>query len=365
MDRQTASTPAVEAAVTRINVRLDESFAQIERNGTISSIADSFEAFLARPDTLKRESLIVRCRFDGRSFDIKTIVDKAISRWRIENGLLPCLKRIEARLEPHFDVFMLISDTMYIEDSSTAEFVDFLQYVPFLRSDWLDGDPISEKTLTMPDLSLQDRAYAGEVAAIERAAPTQPFEQRKDVILWRGGLSGPSYPDINNYLAFPRYRLLAQAHRYPHILDARLTHYENLASTPAGDALRAQLENSFGGLVPFLPMADCTAYKYLVSLDGVAASWKRVAAILWTSSLLLMQNKWRQFFYPGLVAWEHYVPIANDVSDLALRFTWLQANPAKAASMARNGGDFARHILTPTAIDNYMCALLNRCARLR
>ena len=365
MDRQSDSMPAVEAAITRINIRLDESFAQLERNGATSSKADSFEAFLARPDTLKRESLIVRCRFDGRSFDIKTIVDKAISQRRIRNGLLPCLKRIETRLSPHFDVFMLISDTMYIEDSSCAEFVDFLGYVPFLRSDWLDGDPISSNTLTMPDLFLQGGAYEREVSAIERSAPVQPFEQRKDVVLWRGGLSGPGYPDINNYLDFPRYHLLVQALRYPEILDARLTHYENLASTPAGNALHEQLENWFGGLAPFMPMADCTAYKYLVSLDGVAASWKRVAAILWTGSLLLMQHRWRQFFYPGLVAWEHYVPIANDVSDLASRFTWLQANPDKAASMARNGSDFARHILTATAIDSYMCALLNRCARLR
>jgi hypothetical protein len=365
MEDPAISLPAIDAAVARIKARLDGSFVALEGNGTSQSKADSFEAFLARPGTLKRPSLIVRCRFDGRSFDVKTIVDKEISRDRLRQGLLPCLKRIENRLSPHFDVFMLISDTMYVEDSARAEFIDFLGHIPFLRSDWLDGDPISSNTLTMPDLFLQESAYGQGMAAIARSAPLIPFEQRKNIVLWRGGLSGPYYPDIDNCLNFPRYHLLLQALRHPEILDARLTHYENLARTAGGNALREQLENWFGSLAPFMPMPQWAEYKYLVSMDGVAAAWKRVPAILWTGSLLLMQHRWQQFFYPGLVAWEHYVPVSNDASDLAPRFVQLQASPAEAAVMALNGRNFARHILTAAAVDTYMCDLLNRCARLR
>lgn len=365
METLTASSPAVEAAIARIYARVDSSFAQLESNGASASQADAFERFLTQPNILKRPSLIVRCRFDGQHFDIKTIVDKEIVRHRIQSGLLACLKRIEQRLSPHFDVFMLISDTMYIEESATAEFIDFLKYVPFLRPDWLDGDPTSANTLTIPDFFMQDSKYAKDVAAIERAASQLPFTQRNDAILWRGGLSGPDYPDANNCMDFPRYHLLLQALRSPEIIDARLTHYENFAPTTAGNALRERLENWFGAVAPFMRMADFTTHKYLVSLDGVCASWKRVAAILWTGSVLLMQNRWQQFFYPGLAAWEHYLPIADDVSDIATRYAWLQENPAQAASIAQNGAEFARHILTEAAVDSYMCTLLNRCARLR
>jgi Glycosyl transferase family 90 len=365
MNRLSTSTMGVEAAITRIINRFDDSLIQLERNGASSSNADEFEAFLARPNTLQRASLIVRCRFNGRSFDVKTIVDKAYSRRRLHDGLIPCLKRIEPRLEPHFDVFILISDMVYVEDGARSEFIDFLGHVPFLRCDWLDEDPLSSKALIMPDLWLQELAYDEDVAAIEHAAAAIPFEQRKEVVKWRGGLSGPTYPDIDNCLDFPRYHLLLQAVQYPEIVDARLTHFENLASSPAGNALRERIDSWFGGVAPFMPVADFAAYKYLISLDGVAASWKRVATILWTGSLLLLQHRWRQFFYPGLVAWEHYVPIANDVSDLVTRVEWLQANPTKAALIARNGREFARHVLTPAAVDNYMCTLLNRCAQLR
>jgi len=354
----------IEAVTARIDARLDKSLAPLEANGTTASEADAFAAFLARPGTLKRESLIVRCRFDGRSFDVATIVDKAYSRRRVQDGLLPCLHRIEPRLTRGFDVFMLISDMLYVEDAAREEFIHFLGRVPFLRCDWLEGDPVSSNALIMPDLWLQEDAYAAEVAAIDRAAAATPFERREDIIMWRGGLSGPGYPDIENCLNFPRYRLLLQALRHPGIIDARLTHYDNLAEGPAGAALRERLESWFGGVAPFIPVENFTAYKYLISADGVAASWKRVATILWTGSVLLMQHRWRQFFYPGLVAWEQYVPVADDLSDLIDRYERLRADPTEAQSIARNAREFARHVLTPAAIDNYMCTLLSRCARL-
>jgi len=354
----------IESAFARIEAQLDKSFAQLEANGTSSAEADAFEAFLARAATLQRESLIVRCRFDGESFDVRTVVDKAYSRRRLRDGLLPCLDRIKKRLAGRFDVFVLISDMVYVSAPARTEFVEFLRHVPFLRCDWLEGDPVSSNALMMPDLWLQHRGYGDEVIGIDRAAARLPFERRKEIIKWRGGLSGPGYPDVDNCLDFPRYRLLLQALRHPDVIDARLTHYDNLAASPSGDALRQRLEWWFGGVAPAIPAADFTAYKYLISIDGVAASWKRVATILWTGSVLLMQHRWRQFFYPGLVAWEHYVPIADDLSDVMDRYDRLRANPGEAASIARAGQEFARNVLTRAAIDDYMRTVLTRCARL-
>jgi hypothetical protein len=348
----------------RIEAQLDRSFAQLEANGTSPAEADAFEAFLARPETLQRESLIVRCRFDGESFDVRTIVDKAYSRRRVRDGLLPCLDRIKPRLAGRFDVFVLISDMVYVSAPARTEFVEFLGRVPFLRCDWLEGDPVSSNALVIPDLWLLESAYGDEVTEIDRAAALLPFERRKEIIKWRGGLSGPGYPDLDNCLDFPRYRLLLQALRHPDVIDARLTHYDNLAAGPSGDALRERLQSWFGPVAPTVPPADFTAYKYLISTDGVAASWKRVATILWTGSVLLMQHRWRQFFYPGLVAWEHYVPLADDLSDVMDRYDWLRANPGEAASIAQAGQEFARRVLTPAAIDDYMRAVLTRSAGL-
>jgi hypothetical protein len=355
---------SIDAAIARIESHLDKSFAQLDANGTRSAAGDAFEDFLARPGTLLRPSLIVRCRFDGQEFKCSTIVDKAHSRRRLSDEFLPCLERIRMRLAGRFDVFVLISDMVYVSEPATPDFIDFIRRVPFLRCDWLEGDPISSNAVMIPDFWVQNRSYDDEVDEIERAASHLPFEEREEIVKWRGGLSGPGNPDSDNCADFPRYKLLLQSLRHPAIIDARLTHYDNLAPTPSGDALRAQLESWFGGVAPTLPAADFTAYKYLVSTDGVAASWKRVATILWTGSVLLMQHRWRQFFYPGLIAWEHYVPVANDLSNLMERYDWLRANPDRAASIARAGQEFARHVLTRKAIDDRVVAVLNRCANL-
>ncbi|MEI9928877.1 MAG: hypothetical protein WDN44_15840 [Sphingomonas sp.] len=177
----------LDTALARIETQLDKSLLPLEQNGTSSAEADAFEAFLARPSTLERESLIVRCRFDGESFDVSTVVDKAYSRRRVRDGLLPCLERIKARLSGRFDVFVLISDMVYVNAAARAEFVDFLRHVPFLRCDWLEGDPISSGALVIPDLWLQESGYGDEVIEIDRAAARLPFERRQEIIKWRGG----------------------------------------------------------------------------------------------------------------------------------------------------------------------------------
>jgi Glycosyl transferase family 90 len=364
LSRVEDSMTGAEAELARIETRLHESFAHLEANGTSSAAGDEFAEFLTRPGTLKRPSLIVRCRFDGRTFDCRTIVDKPFARPRLAKKFLPFLERIRPRLSGPFDVFVLISDMVHVSEPAIAQFVQFIRRAPFLRCDWLEGDPVSSNALVVPDYWLQDSGYDDEVAQIERAASSLPFERREEIIKWRGTLTGPDLPDLNNCIDFPRYRLLLQALRHPEIIDARLIRYDNIPSTPAGDALRRQLESWFGEAAPTLSAADFTAYKYLVSTDGVAATWKRVATILWTGSVLLMQHRWRQFFYPGLVAWEHYVPVANDLADLKERYDWLRSNPDRAASIGRAGLKFARHALTRRAIDEHYVAVLDRCARL-
>ena len=355
---------STQAATARIQSQLRKSFTQLEANGTSSTVGDAFEAFLARSGTLERDSLIVRCRFDGRIFTFSVVIDKETSRARLVNRFLPCLQRIKERLAGPFDVFVLFSDSIYVSDSRTPDFVDFIRRVPFLRCDWLEGDPVSSNALVIPDFWLLDSDFDDEVTEIERAARQLPFEQRKEIIKWRGRLSGPGYPDLSNCADFPRFKLVLQTLRHPEIIDARLTNYRNFSPTPSGDALKQQLDSWFGGVSPEIRSADFAAYKYLISTDGVVSSWKRIATILWTGSVLLMQHTWRQFFYPGLVAWEHYVPVANDLSDLVERYDWLRANPEQAESIAQTGCEFARHVLTRKAIDDCLIAMLNRCAEL-
>jgi hypothetical protein len=71
---------------------------------------------------------------------------------------------------------------------------------------------------------------------------------------------------------------------------------------------------------PLTPPPACLhrpSYKYIVALDGQAAPTGTVARALFSGSLLLRQESpWQEFFYTGLKAFEHYVPLSYDAGDI-------------------------------------------------
>lgn len=352
------------SARARIDARMDQSFAFLEAYGTSEVLMDAFVDFLRAPGTLRKPALIIRCRFDDGAVEYSTVVDNPKIHRRLSRQFIPYLDRVRDRLTGRADVLVLLSDTLYVVDSQVATLVEFLKRVPFMRGDWLEGDPVSSHMLAIPDFTLQDALYGKEVDKIDEAAGRIPFASREEMIKWRGRLTGPNYPDAGNCHNFPRYHLLKLAASNSSILDARITHYDNFPDTPAGRALRQELDELLGGPASEIPPSDFVFYKYLVSTDGVASTWKRVANSLWTGSVLLMQHRWRQFFYPGLVAWKHYVPVADDLSDLPARYAWLQANQVDAERIGTEGRCFAKAFLTVRAIEDHFAAVLNRCARL-
>jgi hypothetical protein len=351
-------------ASDEIAARRRRSFRHLRENGTSQAVSDAFEAFLRAPETLSRPSLIVRCRFCDGGFDCRVVVDRAISRRRLVGQFLPFVGRVRPRLRGRADVFVLVSDNVYVAEGSRARFADYLKRVPFLRCDWRDDDEISAHAVPIPDFSLQDAAYAGELAAIERAVAETPFAERREVVMWRGRLSGPGYPDLENCAGFPRYRLLMLSLRHPEIVDARLTNYTNFTDGESAAALRRRLEALFGSPAEELPAERFVAYKYLVSVDGAVAAWKRVPTILASGSVLLLQHRWKQFFSPGLEPWEHYVPLADDLSDLIARHEWLRAHPERAGDIAESGRRFAREVLRPAFLEDYFVEVIEDCGRL-
>lgn len=356
---------STQSARARIDARIDQSFVQLEANGCGEAHTDAFVDFLRSPGVLRRPAHVLRCRFDDGDVDASVVVDNPKIHRRQHKQFMPFLDRVRHRLTGRADVLVLLSDTLYVADSRTEDMVGFLMRVPFMRGDWKEDDPVSRHTLAIPDFTLQDASYGEEIEKIDEAAARMPFENREDVIKWRGRLTGPDYPDAGNCHEFPRYHLLKLAAANPSMLDARLTHYDNFPDTAAGHALRLEMDRLLGGLAPGIPPSDFVRYKYLISTDGVASTWKRVANSLWTGSALLMQHRWRQFFYPGLVAWEHYVPVADDMSDLPERYAWLRANPEQAERMGEEGRRFAKAFLTADAIEEHFAVVLNRCARIR
>lgn len=350
-------------AVADICAQRDSGFTYLDSHGIKRSVLDAFEAFLTAPGTLSRPSLIIRCQVTNGDWNIRVVVDKRISRSRLNGTFLPLTRRLELHDSGRADFFVLVSDNLYVSEHRQRECIDYFKNVPFLRCDQSDDDQVSMHTILIPDYFILDGQYADDLMAIERAARAHPFEQRIEVVKWRGSLHGPQYPNDENYWHFPRYRLALVSREHPAIVDARLTNYD-VEESESGAALRQRLERMFGPEADVLPAEAFVPYKYLISIDGVGAGWKRLPTSLASGSVVLMQHRWRQFFYPGLKPWVHYVPVADDMSDLVERYEWLTTHPSEAKTIAENGLRFARQILTPIALETYFLDVVTTCGEL-
>jgi hypothetical protein len=320
--------------------------------------------FLATPGTLSRPSLIIRCQIANQSCSFRVVIDKPISQHRVTGSFVPFLTRVLNRTWRHAEFFLLVSDNLYVSQRSRPEFVEFLKNVPFLRCDQRKDDEISSHAILIPDFRIQDVKYANELIEIQNASDAIPFEQRVEIIKWRGRLTGPDYPNLENCPDFPRYALLMMSVKHPHILDARLTTYDNISDSESAAALRWRLQRLFGSPAEKLSAESFVRHKYLISVDGVISAWKRVPTILASGSVLLLQYRWEQFFYPGLKPWVHFVPLKDDFSDLIERYEWLLAHPHEAKIIAENGQHFAREILCPTALETFFAEIVKKCSEL-
>ena len=67
----------------------------------------------------------------------------------------------------------------------------------------------------------------------------------------------------------------------------------------------------------FRSIDEALKYKYLISIDGMTAAWKRVPWIMQSDSVLFKTTtKMYQWFYDGLVPWVNYIPLRPDLGDL-------------------------------------------------
>lgn len=351
-------------ALEAIEAQRQKNFRHLRQNGIDPKALDAFESFLQDPATLERESLVLRCRFSNGAIHSRVVVQREKSQRRLRTQLEPGLRRIAPRVSGEADVFILVSDTINVAESRRREFVSFLNTVPFLQCDWLDGDDLGEHAIIMPDFRLLADSYVDDFDAVRSAAGRTPYEDRAEVIGWRGRLSGPTYPDVNNCEIFPRYHLFKEAAQHRDIVDVRVTDFTNFPDTDAAQALRRQVEAMVGPAAPELRHDEFVRYRYLLSVDGVLAPWKTVAMRMATGSVVLMQRRWNQYFTVALTPWRHYVPLRDDFSDLAERYAWLREHPSEARKIALAGQAFVAEAMTPRAIDDYFVAVLESCSEI-
>lgn len=171
--------------------------------------------------------------------------------------------------------------------------------------------------------------YAGlYVASLRMPA----WADREACIAWRGSVTGQGR--FASPLDIPRVRL-AFASRVLCDTDVKLMDVHETLRFPHDELRRFLAEHDLSG--ERWPMQSFSRYKFCIDIDGHANAWGLLEKLILGCCVLKVASPFEQWYYPRLHAWEHYVPVAADLSDLAERVQWCRDNDAHCRWIAENG----------------------------
>lgn len=179
------------------------------------------------------------------------------------------------------------------------------------------------------------------------AMPTVPglrWDHRKPGAVFRGGPTGCGTTERTNM----RLKVTAMTEQ----LGDLDTLNAGVVSTRSGNArfdpvLGLSRLNSAELPKPLAVMSmedQARGYKYALQIDGNVAAYRLTKLLGLGFVVLLVESPYHVWYQKGLRAWEHYVPIAADLSDLLQKIQWCRAHDAECKAMAVRGKALAKRL---------------------
>ncbi|KAL7510334.1 hypothetical protein ACHAXN_007294 [Cyclotella atomus] len=94
----------------------------------------------------------------------------------------------------------------------------------------------------------------------------------------------------------------------------------------------------------FMSLDELSQYKYHIDLGGGGGTtWSGTLEKLALPGLLFHHvTPMKDYFHDDLKAWEHYVPVKEDLSDLKEKFDWAEANQEEARRIAQRSTEWVK-----------------------
>ncbi|KAL3927726.1 MAG: hypothetical protein SGPRY_002690 [Prymnesium sp.] len=198
-----------------------------------------------------------------------------------------------------------------------------------------------------------------------------PFERRTRKLFFRGGsCTGPTEAyRAWSWRFYNRKRISVLTRKYPTLIDAGLVDYcgsrkVNKLEWPWDEKMVQEMRQEAPPSPRVMWGVTCS-YQYLLNLDGNAAA-SRLASLLHTgSAVFIADSPFREWWYPLLKPWVHYVPVDRALRDIVQRVNWANAHPQEVAAIGAAGAAFARQHLQKHAVACYWWQLLTEFAALQ
>jgi Glycosyl transferase family 90 len=105
----------------------------------------------------------------------------------------------------------------------------------------------------------------------------------------------------------------------------------------------------------WIKRSDMVKSKYILDIDGNASTWDATAWKLNSGSVILKSDScWNQWFFDKFKAWEHYVPVKDDFSDLQDQFAWCEGHQEECEKMIRNCKKLFQQVYRFQTVSDYI-----------
>lgn len=233
---------------------------------------------------------------------------------------------------------------------------NFQDQVPILGNAKLK-EPKTRSVVLIPNLVVLSESWYNIANEILSISGQIPWKEKKGRAFWRGGTSDISVLDRNtlDFPKTPRWNLCTLSQKAPEYIDARFYTADSPALFQA-----VEKEHLFA---PFVSKKEHLQYKYLPDLDGHMCSSPGLLWRLLSDSLTLKQQSDQiQWFHGALVPYRHYLPIANDMSDLIEKIKWAETHETEVLDMITNAQDFVLDHLMYEDCYRYLYLVLQKYA---
>jgi hypothetical protein len=168
-----------------------------------------------------------------------------------------------------------------------------------------------------------------------------PWEERLPVCFWRGSTTGQP-PVGSRWTALPRVQFVNIFKEKGELFNVGLSKISQIYDETAQDEIKRS-----GLLKNYVPCHLQQSWKYLVDIDGNSNAWSGLFEKLLTGSAvfkIMSPYGYRQWYYGKMIAWEHYVPVASDFSDLESKVRLLEKRDGLAAQIGAAGRTLAESL---------------------
>jgi hypothetical protein len=170
-----------------------------------------------------------------------------------------------------------------------------------------------------------------------------PWSEKVTRFLWRGSTTGAGDLTRDSIWQVPRVRLCEAGRAIGSIADFGITNVVQTRTEADVDDIKLVLREHGLWRDP-IPQHIMGGAKFLVEIDGNSNSWGFLAKLLMGCCVLKVDSPYEQWFYDRLQPWVHYVPVANDLSDLSDKVDWCLHNEETCREIAEAGQHFAESL---------------------